>query len=462
MTLPCPVPVSPSPWAAVGSLLLGLLLLAGCGRATKLMETPNLYRVAGMDSFGTVEPDKRTSAFDIYYVTDREPIRDEHTGALVGYSRHRSPYLRVGTAQVNIGRDLTWDELVAFSTSDKRGKHARLRVASVTELVRFPGTPYNTHTLPDRCATYEEYLARLGVAGARADMLLYTALENQHQHRDVYVYIHGYNNSFEDAVLVMAGFWHFMGRHGLPVVFTWPAGAPGLTGYTTDSESGDFSVYHLKQLLGALAASNSVERIHLLAHSRGTDVTISALREMVIAERAAGRDPRQSLKIENLVLASADIDSGVFSQRFVAERVMDGVGHLTIFASPEDAALKLSRWLHSSTSRLGLFLAKPLSEANRLDLEQARNVTVIDARVKTNFVGHNYFYSNPAVSSDLILLLRDRRPAGAQYGRPLTPLSANLWAVEDGYPLKQPSLVQYLQDTLLGTETPAEMKTTGE
>lgn len=461
MSSPRP-PATPASWAVVWGLLLGVVVAAGCGRATKLMETPNLYRVEGMDSFGTVDPAKRTTAFNVYYVTDREPIRDERTGALVGYSRHRSPYLRVGTAEVTIGRDLSWDELVAFSTSDKRGKDARLRVGTVTELVRFPGSPYNTHALPDRSATYEEYEARLGVAAARADMILYTALEDQPQYRDVYVYIHGYNNTFEDAVFVMAGFWHFMGRHGLPVVFTWPAGAPGLTGYTTDSESGDFSVYHLKQLLGALAASNSVERIHLLAHSRGTDVTISALREMVIAERAAGRDPRQSLKIENLVLASADIDSGVFSQRFVAERVMDGVGHLTIFASPEDAALKLSRWLHSSTSRLGLFLAKPLSEANRLDLEQARNVTVIDARVKTNFIGHNYFYSNPAVSSDLILLLRDRLPAGARHGRPLTPLAPNLWAVEDGYPLKQPTLVEYLQDTILGTETPPEMRTNQE
>ena len=43
-----------------------------------------------------------------------------------------------------------------------------------------------------------------------------------------------------------------------------------------DRESGEFTVYHLKQCLRAVAACPDVERVHLIAHSRGTDVTISA------------------------------------------------------------------------------------------------------------------------------------------------------------------------------------------
>ena len=55
----------------------------------------------------------------------------------------------------------------------------------------------------------------------------------------VYVYIHGFNNTFEDGVFVIAQLWHFLGRQGVPMLYTWPAGAGGgLRGYTRDRESG--------------------------------------------------------------------------------------------------------------------------------------------------------------------------------------------------------------------------------
>ena len=53
-----------------------------------------------------------------------------------------------------------------------------------------------------------------------------------------YVYMHGYN-TFEDGVLVIAELWHFLGRQGVPILYTWPAGAgSGLRGYNHDRESG--------------------------------------------------------------------------------------------------------------------------------------------------------------------------------------------------------------------------------
>ena len=80
----------------------------------------------------------------------------------------------------------------------------------------------------------------------------------------------------------MAELWHFLGREGLPIIYTWPAGYPGIFGYTYDRESSEFTVFHLKQAIRWLAKLPEVENIHLLAHSRGTDVTVSAVRELVI------------------------------------------------------------------------------------------------------------------------------------------------------------------------------------
>jgi hypothetical protein len=59
---------------------------------------------------------------------------------------------------------------------------------------------------------------------------------------------------------------------------------------------------------------------------------------------------------------------------------------------------------------------------------------VIDAHVRTDFLGHSYFHENPAVSSDLILLLRDNRGPGAENGRPLIRRDNNFWEIDDTYP----------------------------
>ena len=57
------------------------------------------------------------------------------------------------------------------------------------------------------------------------------------------------------------------------------------------------------------------------------------------------------------------------------------------------------------------------------------------ARVtKPGSFGHNYFYSNPAVSSDLMLVLRYGKAPGAENGRPLGIKDDGFWTINDDYP----------------------------
>ena len=86
----------------------------------------------------------------------------------------------------------------------------------------------------------------------------------------------------------MAELWHFLGRIGVPIVYTWPAGHPGLFGYTYDRESSEFTIYHLRQLLEFIASFPEVEKINIIAHSRGTDVAVTALRELTIEGQGSG------------------------------------------------------------------------------------------------------------------------------------------------------------------------------
>ena len=104
-------------------------------------------------------------------------------------------------------------------------------------------------------------------------------------------------------------------------MYTWPAGRSGLLkGYTYDRESGEFTIYHLKQFIRILASTPALARIHMIAHSRGTDIAASALRELFIEAKAAGIDPQKKFKIANLVLVAPDLDLDVVIQRFGAER----------------------------------------------------------------------------------------------------------------------------------------------
>ena len=87
------------------------------------------------------------------------------------------------------------------------------------------------------------------------------------------------HNTFEGAIFALAEIWHFLGREGLPIIYAWPVGLFELFGYTHDRESSKFTVNYLKQIISWLSEQPEIENIHLIAHSRGTDVAVSAIRE---------------------------------------------------------------------------------------------------------------------------------------------------------------------------------------
>jgi esterase/lipase superfamily enzyme len=217
------------------------------------------------------------------------------------------------------------------------------------------------------------------------------------------------------------------------MLYTWPAGANGLLrGYTHDRESGEFTILHLKQFLRLLAATPELEEINLIAHSRGTDVLTSALRELSLETRAAGHDFRTVYRIKNVVLAAADLDLEVVTQRVAAEYVGLGTERTTIYVSTVDRALGFADLLFTSVRRVGQVRPEDLTDQQRQFLGVART-QLIDARVPAGFLGHAYFYRHPAVSADLVLLLRYQLEPGSP-GRPLHTRGANFWQITPDYP----------------------------
>jgi hypothetical protein len=100
----------------------------------------------------------------------------------------------------------------------------------------------------------------------------------------------------------------------------------------------------------------------------------------------------------------------------------------------------MANWLFGSEQRLGQ--SQEASELTRWRtelLEHLPDIQFIEVRTVGSMSGsHYYFCSHPAVSSDLILLLRDNRRPGAENGRPLASAADGLWRIDQDYPAPGP------------------------
>ena len=406
------------------SLFLALLvLLSGCSTTRTMIPIPSLYTKTATPLFDDLAPELRGDRLPILYATDRLPEQHESAKRL-RYGSERSPSGALGVAEVRI------EDGSSEAQPDSR---PAIEIESVEELVRFPATPYlyrvgdrgRIQIDPDVAAELEQTKAQ-----ARQEILKRLALTPK---KEVILDVHGVATQFDQAVLGLAEFWHFLGREGVPIAYTWPAGSKGLFFYTVDRESGEFTVLHLKQFLRFLAGMPEIERIHISAHSRGTDVAVTALRELIIEARAKGLDPRKVLKVENLILAAADMDAEVEMQRVVGEAMGPAFGRVTIYSNAEDRALAAAKSLFSSRHRLGTLTPSELTEQQREFLRRSANLDVIVYEGSGGgFFRHGYF-TDPVVSSDMLMLLRYGWRPGEGERRGLERLDENIWLIDDAY-----------------------------
>ena len=419
-----------------------VLILTGCAGARVMMPTPNVYLDPDHDFYAGLHQELKSTEVPLFYVTDRAP--EENRGGDLRYGYERSASLAFGTAVVDLGVDISWEELLAASRVQRRLRPVKLELREVTEIARGPKIPIPFKEVNGRIVE-EPHLA---AQRAESKEVFRRAIVRQLEftpRKEVFIFVHGYHNSFDDAAFAMAELWHFLGRIGVPIVYTWPAGLPGLFGYTYDRESSEFTIYHFRSLLRLIASYPEVEKIHLIAHSRGTDVAVAAVRELTIESRAAGIDPKEKYKIHNLVLAAPDLDLEVATQRILGDKISLSVDRFTIYSSPEDKAIGMaSRLFASPRGRLGTFGQDQLAGATRAQVEYSTgNVSFVnfeaaaDALFSGEGYGHSYFRDAPTVASDVVLMLRDDLDPGTP-GRPLKPIGPHFWDVPPGYPELKP------------------------
>jgi esterase/lipase superfamily enzyme len=196
---------------------------------------------------------------------------------------------------------------------------------------------------------------------------LATAAEKNRRGR-VLVFVHGFNNRFDEAVYRFAQIVHDARAPAIPVFFSWPSrGVLGLTAYQDDLESARGSRDAVVQMLNTIAADQNVKEINVLCHSMGCSPTLEALWSM---SRRAGN---MSSKIKNVLLVAPDVDNNAFRREM--GQMSRPRPRFALFLSQDDQALKLSKSIWGGATRLGD--VDPDQEPYRGDFERA-GVLVFD------------------------------------------------------------------------------------
>ncbi|GAU83386.1 alpha/beta hydrolase [Bosea sp. BIWAKO-01] len=236
--------------------------------------------------------------------------------------------------------------------------------------------------------------------------------------RRVLLFVHGFNNRFEDAVYRFAQIVHDSDANVVPLLFTWPSRG-SLFAYGYDRESTNYSRHALEAILQALARDPAVGEVSILAHSMGNWLALESLRQMAI------RNGQIAPKIANIMLASPDVDVDVFRTQ-IAE-IGKSRSKFTLFVSQDDRALAVSRRVWGSTARLGAI--NPEAEPYRDELA-ADGITVLDlTKLRSDDrLNHGKFAESPEV----VRLIGTRLVAGQSITDSRVGLGDRLMAVTAG------------------------------
>lgn len=299
---------------------------------------------------------------DVYYATDRNLVR---SGEQVSYGKERAA-LTYGVVQVSVPPNHRVGELerpawykLEFSVDPD--KHVALRKVLALQ----------------KAAFYE-----------RVNQSLAGDLRS-------FIFVHGYNVSFEDAALRTAQLAVDLDAAATPLFYSWPSQG-GLAKYPIDSQNAEWTEAHLRQFLEEFADQTTSKDIVVIAHSMGSRPTTRAMASLL------ARRPDLLPKFTDIVLAAPDIDADVFFNDLVPAYASAGK-RITLYASSNDSALKASREFNGAV-RAGDSTPFPRT---------ANGVEAIDVSdLDTDFLGHGYVAASPPMLSDLNLLIRKKmRPS---------------------------------------------------
>ncbi len=308
----------------------------------------------------------------IYYATDRARTGEIYPSTFYGYGRGDVDY---GTAIVTI---------------PKTHVPGQIEEPSIWDLEFAPSTAKHVVLKSVEPVAKDEFFSRM-----HAD------LDEKHAD-DAFVFVHGYNVSFDAAAKRTAQLAYDMGFDGVPILYSWPSRASTLS-YIADTAVVRLSGRHLSQFLQDVAERSGATHIHLIAHSMGNRAMTDALELMALRIGQAADAPPV---FDQVVFAAPDVDAGLFAE--MAKTIRPLAQRLTLYASNQDWALEVSRKLHGDQPRAGQggndMLAVPVLDS--IDM----------STLGEDMLRHGYFADDQSALVDLASLFWRNPPPASRCG----------------------------------------------
>jgi esterase/lipase superfamily enzyme len=209
--------------------------------------------------------------------------------------------------------------------------------------------------------------------------------------RNVFVFIHGYNVSFQEAAIRAAQLGYDLKVPGEMAFYSWPSYG-STAAYSADEATITASVPHIAEFLHELSEKSGAERLHLFVHSMGNRGFLSALEELVA-------DRRPNLRLGQVFFCAPDEDVRTFKHK--ASRYPHDSERRTLLVSPDDRPVFLSRWKHQY-DRVGY--VPPITIVEGIETIKVDGFGLLD-------LGHGYFASAGPVILDIRETIETGRPA---------------------------------------------------
>ena len=199
-----------------------------------------------------------TREIDVYFATSRAPVEGSKT---VAFGSLAATSLTLGQAKVVVAKPDSASGLPRSSEPFVDG-------AQVNQAPRVEVTE----------------VARLAIRTI-ATGVDWTSPQNRKPfQKQVFVFVPGFNVSFENALRRTAQIAYDVDFDGAAVLFSWPSGS-GLTSYLYSSAKTAPAANQLMVFLEKLIAQTGATKIHLIAHSMGSVVLLETLEKLKLKQR---------------------------------------------------------------------------------------------------------------------------------------------------------------------------------
>lgn len=305
----------------------------------------------------------------VFYATDRNLTANKNPSEMFGANRSQ---LKYGTCEVSIPRDHRMGELESPSIwrlefREDASKHVVLLSVANTSKDKFFG----------------DIRARV----------------SKSKKNNAFIFVHGYNVSFEDAARRTAQITYDLGFDGAPTFYSWPS--QGSTpAYTVDEQNIEWAQANLKKFLEDFFTRSEAQNIYLIAHSMGNRALTRALVSLL------NDKPALRTRLKEVILTAPDIDADVF-KRDIAPALTATGRPVTLYASSTDLALAASKKVHGY----------PRAGDSGQGLVVVSGIETIDATLTdTSLLGHSYFAETKSVLSDMFYLIGNGKRADQRFG----------------------------------------------